>query len=55
MVYELQGAGPLPILIGGAIDHFVLITLDLCMVQYYLDLFRKPADNAVPSTATAPA
>lgn len=26
---------------GGMVDHMVLIFLDLCMVQYYLDLFRE--------------
>ncbi|MFZ5478461.1 MAG: hypothetical protein ACOZNI_16955 [Myxococcota bacterium] len=51
-VYWLQGQGVWALALGGLIDHLVLLTLDLCMVQYYLDLFRKPA--APPSTG-APA
>ncbi len=36
--------------VGGVMDALVLITIDLCMVQFYLDLFRKPA--AAPATVT---
>lgn len=35
----------------GTVDHLVLILVDLCMVQLYLDLFRK----AAPEPAEAPA
>lgn len=38
----------------GTIDHWVLILVDLCMVQYYLDMFRKPAESTpAPVAATA--
>jgi hypothetical protein len=52
-VYWLQGKGPLWLAAGGIIDHLVLLTIDLCMVQYYLDLFRKPAPT--PGQIPAPA
>ena len=34
--------GPTLMPAAGAINGLVLVLLDLCMVQYYLDLFRKP-------------
>jgi hypothetical protein len=37
----LQEMGTLAVALAGVIDALVLIALDLCMVQYYLDLFRK--------------
>lgn len=37
----------------GTIDHLVLVWIDLCMVQFYLDMFRKPA--ATPASADAAA
>jgi hypothetical protein len=43
--------------VGGTIDHLVLLTIDLIMVQYYLDMFRKPATEQPPVTearATSP-
>jgi len=43
LVWVLQGRGPGWQFAGGLMDSFVLILLDLCMVQFYLDLFRKPA------------
>lgn len=36
----------------GTVDHWVLILVDLCMVQYYLAMFRKPAE-AAPAPAVA--
>ncbi len=33
----------------GTIDHLVLVLVDLCMVQFYLDLFRKAALGAEPA------
>ncbi|MDP2304521.1 MAG: hypothetical protein Q8P18_00670 [Pseudomonadota bacterium] len=48
--FWLQGLGTWALALGGVIDALVLIALDLCMVQFYLDLFRKPAAAA----ATAP-
>lgn len=33
----------------GVVDHLVLILVDLCMVQLYLDIFRKPAAAAAPA------
>ncbi|MDP2315999.1 MAG: hypothetical protein Q8P41_24090 [Pseudomonadota bacterium] len=41
--FWLQGIGPWALALGGVVDALVLIAIDLCMVQYYLDLFRKPA------------
>lgn len=43
----------------GTVDHVVLLLVDLCMVQLYLDLFRKapadkPAENP-PAVAALPA
>ncbi len=32
----------------GTVDHLVLVWIDLCMVQFYLDMFRK-APAAVPA------
>jgi hypothetical protein len=54
-VYYLQGVGTWALAAGGVIDHLVLLTLDLCMVQYYLDLFRKPTTQAAEPVAPAPA
>ncbi len=45
--------GPLLMPATGVVNGLVLVLLDLCMVQYYLDLFRKPA-NAGAEGATAP-
>lgn len=39
----LQGLGTWQFALGGVIEALVIIALDLCMVQFYLDLFRKPA------------
>ncbi|MSQ01156.1 MAG: hypothetical protein EXR71_04575 [Myxococcales bacterium] len=36
----------------GTIDHLVLVLVDLCMVQFYLDLFRKAAPVAESALAT---
>ncbi len=58
VVYMMQGAGVWAQVLGGTVDHLVLLTIELCMVQYYLDLFRNraPAAGAVPATtAGAPA
>lgn len=42
--------------VAGTFDHLVLIFLDLCLVQVYLDLFRKrEAEPAQPTAMTAPA
>lgn len=49
----LQEYGVLPVLAAGVLDALVLIVLDLCMVQYYLDLFRKPAAQASAPDAGA--
>lgn len=38
--YIAMNASPFYTFAGGMVDHMVLIFLDLCMVQYYLDLFR---------------
>ncbi len=46
--FWLQGLGTWALALGGVVDALVLIAIDLCMVQYYLDLFRKPA--AAPAT-----
>ncbi len=35
--------GPLLMPAAGVVNGLVLVLIDLCMVQYYLDLFRKPA------------
>jgi hypothetical protein len=48
--FMLQELGIWALALGGVIDAMVLIAIDLCMVQYYLDLFRKPA--AAPATVT---
>jgi hypothetical protein len=39
--YILQSSNVLYAALGGVGDHLVLILVDLCMVQLYLDLFRK--------------
>lgn len=45
--YDAWNRNPLYSFAGGTIDHAVLIFLDLCMVQYYLDLFRdRPQTQA---------
>ncbi|MFN7147411.1 MAG: hypothetical protein ACK4YP_26835 [Myxococcota bacterium] len=44
---SLQEYGTPAVALAGVIDALVLIVLDLCMVQYYLDLFRKPASQPV--------
>lgn len=50
----LQEYGIVAVAVAGVIDALVLIVLDLCMVQFYLDLFRKPAAGApVPDAGTA--
>jgi hypothetical protein len=49
-LFWLQGQGTWALALGGVIDALVLVILDLCMVQYYLDLFRKP--TRAPSTET---
>lgn len=51
IVYYLQGRGKGWLFAGGLVDHLVLLLLDLCMVQYYLNLFRKPAAEAAPEIA----
>lgn len=50
--FWLQGKGTLWYAAGGVLDHLVLLTIELCMVQIYLDLFRKPATK--PATVEAP-
>lgn len=49
----LQDYGMLVVAAAGVIDALVIIVLDLCMVQFYLDMFRKPAGPAAPSDAAA--
>lgn len=40
----------------GTVDHVVLLLVDLCMVQLYLDLFRKgPVEKPASVPAVAPA
>jgi hypothetical protein len=51
ITFYLQGMGALELAIGGTIDHLVLLLVDLCMVQYYLDLFRKPTAAATVASA----
>lgn len=59
--FQLIGAYLLPTaawyIVGlvGLFDHLVLILVDLCMVQYYLDLFRKPAETTSTEAAAVPA
>lgn len=53
--FWLQGMGTAAYAFGGVIDHLVLLTIDLCMVQYYLDLFRKPAVATQPAPQASPA
>ncbi len=48
----LQEMGWWAVALAGIVDALVLILIDLCMVQYYLDLFRKPASS---TAAAAPA
>jgi hypothetical protein len=50
----LQGVGTWALALGGVVDGLVLIAIDLCMVQYYLDLFRKPVSAEPPVPARAP-
>lgn len=38
-----QDLGTAWIFLGGTVDHFVVILLDLCFIQYYLNIFRKSA------------
>jgi hypothetical protein len=53
-LWWLQGQGTLALALGGAFDGLVLIVIDLCMVQFYLDLFRKPAAaSEVPAATSA--
>jgi hypothetical protein len=47
----LQGVGLWAVALGGVIDGLVLIAIDLCMVQFYLDLFRKPQSELPPAPA----
>ena len=54
ITFQLQGMGPLELAVGGTIDHLVLLLIDLCMVQYYLDLFRKPAEKRTAAPSEAP-
>lgn len=35
----------------GTVDHMVIIFVELCMVQLYLDMFRKPAVPTAPSSS----
>lgn len=35
----------------GTVDHLVLILVDLCMVQYYLDMFRRPVEPPADAAA----
>ena len=50
--------GPLLMPAAGVVNGLVLVLIDLCMVQYYLDLFRKPAnagaEGASPSATPPP-
>ncbi len=48
----LQEQGWWALALGGVVDALVLIAIDLCMVQYYLDLFRKA--DPTPSQAEQP-
>lgn len=53
--FQLQGMGTFAYALGGVMDHFVLLLIELCMVQYYLDLFRKPASAAPAAPQVSPA
>jgi hypothetical protein len=46
VTFVLQDQGIGWAYLGGVVDQLVLVLIDLCMVQYYLDLFRKPAPAA---------
>jgi hypothetical protein len=46
--FYIQEFGTLALAAAGVIDALVLIVIDLCMVQFYLDLFRKPAAAPLP-------
>ena len=52
----VKWVGPLLMPAAGVVNGLVLVLIDLCMVQYYLDLFRKPvnagADASVGSGST---
>jgi len=41
--YAFQGKGLLYVALGGSIDQMVSFLTLFCMVQYYLDIFRKPS------------
>jgi hypothetical protein len=49
---KLQEMGWWAVSAAGVVDALVLITIDLCMVQFYLDLFRKPTANAASAGST---
>ena len=53
-IYVMQGAPVLAQVLGGTIDHLVLLVIDLCMVQYYLDLFRNRTPDAAPRSEGLP-
>ena len=42
-------------LVLGSVDHLVLVLVDLCMVQLYLDMFRKRPENPQPALESAAA
>lgn len=52
-IWWIQAKGPLALALGGVVDGLILIIIDLCMVQFYLDLFRKPTAPAEPVPAPA--
>lgn len=50
LTYQAQNMGIPAIVLAGTVDHLVLLAVELCMVQYYLALFRKPAVEPEAST-----
>lgn len=53
LFFMMQGEGKQWLFLTGMVDHLVLILVDLCMVQIYLDIFRnrKPAAEPAPAPA----
>ncbi len=53
LFYLAQSSNLVYAAMGGVVDHMVLILVDLCMVQFYLDLFRDRSAPPVGGTSLA--
>lgn len=49
--FVLMGQSSVHVFFGGSFDGVISILLNYCFVQYYLDMFRKPATAPAPAAS----